>query len=704
VGLDKKPLVDRWKPFQERQATEEEFNAWEGRNPPAWALITGKLSGVIILDFDGQQGTETMRKLELEPHIQTGSGGYHVWVQHPGWHVPTLNAKTKVELNRQFPGMDIRGDGGYAVFEGRNESGEYKCLRALDDLYDCTEIDCGILPFIGKPVEESVEEKARQAPPVTDASGGRVDVERLVRNALDRAGTDGRNNAGFGLALQLRDNGYSQSEAIGIIRSYVGRAGSTNTKGQKEAYTMAEAGASVRKAYESPAREPWGRRVNGQDQQHRADCGSSTRHTDAPPAALPAVEKQTPNLLAGIHRDRGNAEPTATAAPWRDHLILNREGNPRAVLANAVTALRLSPEWGGAVAYNEFAAQITVQKALPWGEESGAIWSDQHDRKFAEWLQWQGILAPTKLAGEAVQTVAMERAYHPPRDYVRGLAWDAKARVDSWLTAYLGVQPNTYAAKIGRRWLVSAVARILQPGIKADAVLVLGGAQGIGKSTAGRTLFDPWFCDHLPDLSSKDSYLQLAGMWCIELAELDAIGRADASRIKSFLSSSVDRYRLPYGTRAIDVPRSSVFLGTVNHGAYLRDETGNRRFWPVRCGRIDLAALRRDRDQLWAEAVVLHANGASWWVDSADLARLAEEEQVARFEGEAWDSEIAEWARLRESVSVAEVLADCLKKDRAMWTQTDSNRVARSLRSMSWERYRERSANGLQWRYRRQES
>jgi predicted P-loop ATPase len=147
-----------------------------------------------------------------------------------------------------------------------------------------------------------------------------------------------------------------------------------------------------------------------------------------------------------------------------------------------------------------------------------------------------------------------------------------------------------------------------------------------------------------------------------------------------------------------------VFLGTVNQGTYLRDETGNRRFWPVRCGCIDIAALRRDRDQLWAEAAALFEGGASWWVDSTDLARLAEQEQSARYEGDAWDSEIAEYARVRESLSVAEVMGDCLKKERALWSQTDSNRVARSLRSMGWERYQERSGAGRQWRYRRPEA
>jgi hypothetical protein len=262
VGLNKKPLVARWKPYQERQATEQEIHAWEAKNPPGWALITGALSDVIVLDFDGLQGVATMRKLELDPHVQTGSGGYHVWVQHPGWHVPTLNAKTKIELNRQFPGMDIRGDGGYAVFEGRNESGEYRRLRALADLYQWPQLNIGILPFIGRPAAAEEHTSDVQAPPVPATSVHRVDAERLVRRALDRAGAEGRNNAGFGLALQLRDNGYSQPEAVSSMASYVDRVGKTNLKGKPERYTLTEAGASVREAYRSPAREPWERRTD----------------------------------------------------------------------------------------------------------------------------------------------------------------------------------------------------------------------------------------------------------------------------------------------------------------------------------------------------------------------------------------------------------------------------------------------------------
>lgn len=401
-------------------------------------------------------------------------------------------------------------------------------------------------------------------------------------------------------------------------------------------------------------------------------------------------------------------EPSRDYIPdWRD-LLLRRpdtkdgRGLPLSVLANAIAALAHAPEWAGVVAYDEFAAKITIQRATPCGGKPGDSWTDQHDRKFTEWLQRKEILVGTQIAGEAVQTVATDNPYHPCREYLRGLIWDGQTRLDWWLLSYMGVEPSEYVSAVGRCWMVSAVARILNPGCKVDTVLVMEGKQGAKKSQAASILFTPWFCDHLPELSSKDSFLQLSGMWCIELAELNNISRADMSHVKSFLSSSTDRFRMPYGHRAIDVPRSTVFLGTVNLDTYLRDETGNRRFWPVRCGAIDLDGLRADRDQLWAEAVTRYDAGEKWWLTTPELNAAAEEEQAERFETGHWDGIVAKWVANLETVSVEDILTGCVEKPKAQWSQADKNAVQRCLVSLGWQRYQKRSENHREWRYRSQ--
>jgi putative DNA primase/helicase len=166
----------------------------------------------------------------------------------------------------------------------------------------------------------------------------------------------------------------------------------------------------------------------------------------------------------------------------------------------------------------------------------------------------------------------------------------------------LGVANTDYSRAVGSRWLISPVARIFRPGAKADCCLILEGPQGIRKSTALRTLAGEYFTDELADLGSKDAAMQTRGVWMIELSELDSLSHSEVARIKAFMSRTTDRFRPPYGMRLVESPRQCVFAGTVNHSTYLRDETGGRRFWPVTCGQIDIEALGRDRNQLWAEA------------------------------------------------------------------------------------------------------
>ena len=261
------------------------------------------------------------------------------------------------------------------------------------------------------------------------------------------------------------------------------------------------------------------------------------------------------------------------------------------------------------------------------------------------------------------------------------------------------------------------MARIYQPGAKADCCLILEGPQGLKKSTALKTIAGEWFTDEIADLGSKDAAMQTRGVWIIEIAELDSMSRADVGKIKAFMSRACDRFRPPYGRRLIEAPRQCVFAGSVNQSTYLRDETGGRRFWPVACTRILIDELARHRDQLWAEAVVRYREGSVWWLDSVELNRVAHQEQSDRYEGDPWDELLAEWlehptarhdsgvplyvfSSNDDSVSIHDALIHAIGKRPEYWTQGDKNRVGRCLRALGWERYRDREGTRLEWRFR----
>jgi predicted P-loop ATPase len=393
------------------------------------------------------------------------------------------------------------------------------------------------------------------------------------------------------------------------------------------------------------------------------------------------------------------------AVEWRNALLLNLNGTVKPALANAITALRCAPEWTGVLAYNEFAHLSVLHSPPPWAkteEFRTKEWTPNDDTLTTEWLHHQGIFISSEVTGQAVEAVAREHPFHPVRTYLSGLSWDGEHRLRSWLTDYLGVVPSPYAAAVGSRWLISAVARVFEPGCKADCCLILEGDQGIKKSTALRALAQPWFTDEIADLGSKDAALQTHGVWVIEIAELDSMSRSDVGKVKAFMSRATDRFRPPYGKRPIDSPRQCVFAGSVNHGTYLRDETGGRRFWPVTCKApvIDVDALAEVRDQLWAEAVALYYDGKPWWLDSVSLNRDAADEQAERYEGDPWDELIRAWVASRESVSIAEILTGCLEKKKDMWTQFDKVRVGRTLRVAGWSRFHTGPRSAREWRYR----
>jgi predicted P-loop ATPase len=203
-------------------------------------------------------------------------------------------------------------------------------------------------------------------------------------------------------------------------------------------------------------------------------------------------------------------------------------------------------------------------------------------------------------------------------DYLDGLKWDGKTRIDRWLTTYGGADDTPYVSAVGRIMLVAAARRVRRPGCKFDEMPTFESPQGKDKSTALKVLAveEDWFSDDLPLTADSQKVIeQTTGRWIVEVAELSGMRKANVEHLKSFLSRQVDRSRMAYGRLTTEKKREFIVVGTTNETAYLKDLTGNRRYWPVKTPIFDLAALRRDRDQLWAEAAAHEAAGetASGW-------------------------------------------------------------------------------------------
>ena len=391
---------------------------------------------------------------------------------------------------------------------------------------------------------------------------------------------------------------------------------------------------------------------------------------------------------------------------WRQHLLVSKSGVPKPLLANAMIALRDSPDWQDIIAYDEFEMTTTLEKHPPWDRMSTLEWcprpwTPQDDLLTTNWLQTQGIAVNTATTAQAVEAVGRDRAFHPVINYLNAIKHDGVPRLDSWLSDYLGTPNDEYHATVGRCMLIAAVARIFEPGCKVDTVPILEGPQGARKSTTVRTLFDPWFTDELADFGSKDAAMQMRGVWCVEISELDTMSRAEISNVKAFISRATDRFRPPYGHRIIEAPRTCVFWGTTNKDDYLKDETGARRFWPIKVGKIDIDGLAQHRHDLWAEAVQHYRAGVAWWIVNPKVSKVAEAEQSIRYVGDPWDEQVAELVEGKDEITLSAVLNVTAGSDHSRWGQPEANRVARILRAMGFERKQRRIGDKRIWIYRR---
>lgn len=424
-------------------------------------------------------------------------------------------------------------------------------------------------------------------------------------------------------------------------------------------------------------------------------------------------------------------ERAPAAEDWQTSLEVDKHGKVKDTLGNLALILRYDPRLKD-ISYNIHRSGIDIRKdakgktSIPWLQLKPG-WNETDLGALQIYLERiYGLYAPTKLKG-ILLAVAAERAYHPIRDYIESLPeWDGKPRVETLFVDYLGAPDTAYTRAVARKMMVAAIARIYQPGIKFDSVVVLNGPQGMGKSSFFAKLGGKWFSDSLTigDMKDKAAPEKLQGQWILELGELAGLKKVDVETVKAFITRQDDKFRHSYGYSVEDHPRQCIIVGSTNNNdGFLRDITGNRRFWPIVCtenGKHRPWEVESSVPQLWAEAYLLYQQGETLYL-SPEVERLAEQEQTAALEADVREGMIAEyletllpedWDRLdlptrrgflrgdqftggdkpgtvrRTTVSAVEIWAECFGRDPTTIKRSDTYDIFGMLMKIGgWEKY-----------------
>jgi predicted P-loop ATPase len=348
--------------------------------------------------------------------------------------------------------------------------------------------------------------------------------------------------------------------------------------------------------------------------------------------------------FASVDDTEDEQTPADNDMSWMEELEMDRKGNYYNTIDNLVLILENDPRLKGNLVYDQFEQRPIARRNLPWRKVTPdcRYLTDRDDQNLEHYLEKVYKIGGSKLE-TALGVIFEKHQFHPIRDYLNKLTWDWTPRLDQLLIEYLGAEDSAYTRAVTRKALVAAVARVFNPGVKFDHVLTIIGQQGKGKSTLLRKLGGGWFSDnfHLSMLQGKEAVEQIRGVWLVEIGEMAGMAKADIERIKGFIATQVDRFRQAYGRRVENYPRQCIFFGTTNKSDFLRDQTGNRRFWPVEIG-INEAAGNVFNDltevevrQIWAEALYYYRKGEELFLPE-HLQPAAEQIQKDHTEEHPW--------------------------------------------------------------------
>lgn len=647
------------------------INAWWSDNPDApIGIVCGDAQNLLVIDIDPRNGgNETWDRLTMEHgpiatvRVKTGGGGEHLYLKAP-------RTPIKSRGNALGPGVDISSNGHYIVAPpSLHASGSRYEFAPEAGLADIDPADC---PYWV--VELASRPRAKQRRTASSDTRGWIAV------AFDAAGRLGKWNAAAG-AWHARcpwEHEHSDGRGNGEDSSAV-------------------------------VFPPDGDRTMGWFHCSHAHC--STRSLDDVRRALPdsaraEADKVYPPPRTPPHDPVTGEVPSSQDAgtDWQTEFSRKPDGSLVACMANALLIVTNDPAWSGVLAFDDFAGRHVYRKPAPWDADSRPGVST--DRVRADdgnllhvWLHrhWH-VRVPIEQCSSVLRMVAERSTFHPVRDWLSSLAWDGTIRLPTFPSVYLGAEDTAYHRAIFSRWMIAAVARIYRPGCQVDNALILEGEQGRRKTRAIQVLVgDDWYANGSFDLRNyRQAAEAIQGRWVVEMGELASMARADVETWKNFSTIRIDHYQRPYGKEVEDRPRQCIFAGTTNQRQYLTDETGARRNWGLRIGdaRIDTAPIERDREQLWAEAVVRFQAGEQWWLTDEEEPLQVDEQEQRRIE-DTWEARIAAWlATTGEPVTVERVLRECMTIDTCDQQERDRRRAAQAMRLAGWEQTRQLGPRG----------
>jgi predicted P-loop ATPase len=320
---------------------------------------------------------------------------------------------------------------------------------------------------------------------------------------------------------------------------------------------------------------------------------------------------------------------------WQTMLEVNRKGECIGRITDFEIVLENHSLFKGKLRNNEFKNTWDIGN-LPW-KSLKPEWTNNDLNQLISWMEKFGMPANPNRISIAVSNVFNNHSYHPVRDYLNSLSWDGEPRVETLFIEYLGAEDTIYTRTVTRKSLVAAVARVFEPGIQFDSVIILVGRQGLGKSTILKKLGKDWFSDNFRSVRDKVSIEQIQGVWIMEISELAGLKKQEVEDVKNYISIRIDRGRMAYGRHVEAFPRQCIFFGSTNHDDFLADPTGNRRFWPIKAEvQSPSKSVFKDFttyeiDQVWAEAYKLYQKNESLALDK-EIARMAQEIQKAHSE------------------------------------------------------------------------